>query len=58
MFVVFTRVGRLGAFLADDAELLGREDGLPFVVGFLKWVVRHVVAVGAGGCGEEGADEG
>lgn len=30
VFVIFARVGALGAFFADDAELFGGEDGLPF----------------------------
>lgn len=60
VFVVFAREGRFGAFFADHAELLGREDGLPFRGGFGFGVaglglVGHVVG---GGGGEEGAEEG
>lgn len=50
MFVVFARVGRFGTFFADDAELFGREDGAPFVVGFLERVGH--------GSGLGGAEEG
>lgn len=51
VLVEFTRVGRLGAFFADDAELFGTEDRAPFIVGLLDWV-GHVS--GRGGA-EEGA---
>ena len=56
VFVVLARVRRLGALFPDDAELLGREDGLPFVVGLLDRVGRHVFC--GGGAAEEGAEEG
>ena len=42
MLVVLPRIRRLGALLADDAELLRRQHGLPFVLALLDRVVRHV----------------
>ncbi len=57
MLVVLARVGRLGSLLANDAELLGRQHGLPFVGALLDRVVGHVFVVG-GAAAEEGAEEG
>lgn len=45
VFVVFADVGGFGTLAADDAELFGGEDGLPFRRGFLDGVVCHVVVV-------------
>lgn len=58
MFVVFPRVGRLGAFAPDDAELLRRQHGLPLVVALLDRVVGHVRLCGGGAAAEEGSEEG
>ena len=58
MLIVLAHVGRLGALLADDAELLGGEDGLPLGICLLDRVVGgggHVCFCAAG---EEGAEEG
>lgn len=62
MFVVLARIGRLGAFVADDAELLGGQHGAPFRVALLDGEVCHVVVclcccVEAAAV-EEGAEEG
>ena len=57
VLVVFARVGRLGALFADDAELLRREHGLPFVLALPDRVVRHVFGLTAAAA-EEGAQEG
>ena len=35
VLVVFARVGAFGTLLAEDSELVGREDGTPFLVGLL-----------------------
>ena len=56
VFVVFARVRGFGSLLADDAELLGGEDGAPFLVGFRGGGVGH--CCGFGGAGGEGAVEG
>lgn len=53
VFIVFTCECWLGAFFANDAELGGGEDCLPFFGCFLDWV-RHF---GRRRAGEEGADE-
>lgn len=58
MFVVFARIGRLGAFVPDDAKLLRRQHGLPLVVALLDRVVRHVGRLCGGGIAEQGAEEG
>ena len=42
MLVIFASVGRLGALLSDDFELLGRKHSLPLVVALLDWIVRHI----------------
>lgn len=43
VLVVFARVGAFGTLLAEDSELIGREDSAPFLVGLL---VGHC----CGGC--------
>ena len=70
MLVIFTRIGRLGALLANDAKLFGREDGLPLRFGFLNLVRGRRSAIacttaasedahfGFCGRGEEATDQG
>ena len=55
MFIVLARIRRLGALLSDDAELLGRQHGLPLALALLDRVVRHVFLL----CrAAEGAEQG
>jgi len=50
VLIVFAGESGLGAFFADNAELLRREDRLPFGVCLLNWI-RHV-GIRRGGCSE------
>ena len=59
VLVELARAGRLGALFAEDAELLGREDGAPLLGGALVGVFRHGGGGGVVGFGgEEGREEG
>lgn len=57
MLVVFPRVRRLGALFPDNAELLRRQHGLPFLLALLDRVVRHVL-FRCRTAAEQGAEEG
>lgn len=58
VLVVLADVRRLGALAPDDAELLRRQHGLPFVLALLDRVVRHVFWGLPAESAEEGAEEG
>ena len=63
MFVVLAGPGCLGSLGSKDAELLGGEDGAPFVVGFGYGIGgvcarAHVLLLFWGCCGECAEDGG
>jgi len=48
VFIELASTRTLSAFLAEDSELLWREHGLPFVIGFLDGVGHIALGGGAG----------